>query len=87
MAVLTVLGTLHKARELVHAGVCDGLFEAIGALRGEASGPVRDCAYFALMETAAAGDGVASFTTLARPGEAALTLLDATIVRLTAALH
>lgn len=87
MAKLTMLQALCKARDLVQGGVHDGIFEAMHALKGEASGPTRDCVYYALMQTAtAAGEG-SSTGSLGRPGDAALALLDATIERLTDAMH
>jgi hypothetical protein len=86
MATLTMLQVLHRTRDLVQAGVHDGLFEAVHALKGEVSGPTRDCVVFALMQTATDA-GVSSFTSLGRPGEGALALIDATIERLTGAMH
>lgn len=86
MATLTVLQALRKARDLIEAGGHDGIFEAVHALKGEASGPTRDCVYYALMETATDRVG-AAFAPLSRPSEGALALLDATIERLTSAMH
>lgn len=87
MATLTVLQALCKARDLVQAGVHDGLFEAMHALKGEASGSTRDCAYYALMQTATAASAGSPVGSLGRPDDAALALLDATIGRLTGAIR
>jgi hypothetical protein len=85
----TVLGLLKKARDLVSTGRHPGIIEAIASLEGEASGPVRDLAYHALLDTVAMGRGQASLAALAAPGrqENMIELFDATIRRITSALH
>lgn len=84
----TVLGILKKARDLVDAGQHAGIIEAISALKDEASGPKRDLAYYAVLETASAGRGEAGMSALsAASRDAAMALLDATIRRMTSKLH
>ena len=84
----TVLGILKKARDLVDAGQYAGIIEAISALEGEASGPKRDLAYYAVLETASASRGEVGISALASASrDAAMALLDATIRRMTAKLH
>lgn len=84
----TVLGILKKARDLVGAGEYTGIIEAISALKGEASGPKRDLAYYAVLETASAGRGEVGMSALsAASRDATMALLDATIRRMTAKLH
>jgi hypothetical protein len=84
----TVLGLLRKARELVDAGQHAGIIEAISALKDEASGPKRDMAYYAVLETASADRGEAGISALsAASREATMALLDATIRRITSKLH
>ena len=85
----TVLGLLRKARDLVSTGQQIGVIEAISSLKEEASGPMRDKAYYALLETAMIGKGEASLSVLVNPDcpDAALQLFDATIRRITSTLH
>jgi hypothetical protein len=85
----TVLGLLKKARDLVSAGRHPGIIEAIASLQGEASGPTRDLAYYALLDTLMMGQGQASLAVLATPGrqENMIELFDATIRRITSTLH
>ncbi|NVO16147.1 MAG: hypothetical protein HXX10_19105 [Rhodoplanes sp.] len=87
MAKLTMLQALCKARDLVQDGVHDGIFEALHALKAEAGGPTRDCACFALMQTAGDAGAGTSIGSHGGPNAAALALLDATIERLTGAMH
>lgn len=84
----TVLGLLRKARDLVSAGERADIIEAISSLRDEASGPLRDLAYYALLDTVTLRTGAASLTLLAsgRPDDA-LELFDATIKRIVSKLH
>ncbi len=84
----TVLGILKKARDLVDAGHYAGIIEAISALKTEASGPKRDLAYYAVLETASAGCGDVGVSALsAASRDATMALLDATIKRMTSKLH
>jgi len=84
----TVLSLLKKARDLVDAGQYSGIIEAISALKAEASGPKRDLAYYAVLETASAGRGEVGMTALsAASRDATMALLDATIKRMTSKLH
>ncbi len=84
----TVLGLLRKARSLVDAGQHSGVIEAISALKSEASGPRRDLAYFAVLETASMDKGETEISQLsASSRDATLALLDATIRRMTSKLH
>ncbi len=84
----TVLSILKKARDLVDAGQHVGIIEAISALKAEASGPKRDLAYYAVLETASTGRGEAGMSALsAASRDAAMELLDATIKRMTSKLH
>ena len=87
MAKLTMLQALHRTRDLVQAGTHDGIFDAVHALKDEASGPTRHCVYFALMQTATATGEDPSIGSLGRPDGASLALLDATIKRLTGAMR
>jgi hypothetical protein len=86
---ITVLGVLKKARERVSTGQSDGILPAISALRGEASGPTRDQAYYAILETVGLCRGLASITSLSRSDdqEALVQVFDATIRRIASALH
>ena len=86
---ITVLGLLKKARERISTGASDGILPAISALRQEASGPTRDQAYYAILDTIGMREGDASITLLSRPEEpeALVAVLDATIKRITSALH
>ncbi len=86
---LTLLGLLRKARDRVSTGESDGILPAISGLRDEASGPTRDQAYYAILDTMGLGAGEASITLLAEPRspEALVQVFDATIKRMTAALH
>jgi len=84
----TVLSILKKARNLVDAGQHVGIIEAISALKAEASGPKRDLAYYAVLETASMSRGEAGMSALsAASRDAAMALLDATIKRMTSKLH
>jgi hypothetical protein len=85
---MTLLELLSKARNLVDAGEHTGIIDAIGALKSEASGPKRDLAYFAVLETAAEGRREADMSALsAASRDAAMALLDATIKRIRSRLH
>ena len=86
---ISVLGVLKKARERISSGASDGILPAISALREEASGPMRDQAYYAILDTIGMGQGEASITLLSRPDgpEALVALVDATIKRISASLH
>jgi hypothetical protein len=85
----TVLGLLKKARDLVSTGQHAGIIEAISSLHGEASGPTRDLAYYALLDTATLRERDASIAVLSRPDRQDITveLLDATIRRISSKLH
>jgi hypothetical protein len=85
----TVLSLLRKARNLVDTGQYSGIIEAISALKGEASGPKRDQAYYALLETATLNNGEARLSTLSASDsrDATMALIDATIKRITDKLH
>ncbi|HZH12368.1 MAG TPA: hypothetical protein VEZ24_18605 [Microvirga sp.] len=85
---ISVLGLLKKARDLVDAGRYAGIIEVIGALKNEASGPRRDLAYYAVLETVSASKGEAGISALsAASRDASLALLDATIRRISSKLH
>lgn len=85
---ITVLGLLKRARDLVAAGQHAGVLEAISALKSEVSGPKRDLAYYAVLETASAATGEAGMSALSSASrEATMALLDATIRRMTSKLH
>jgi hypothetical protein len=85
---ITVLSLLKRARDLVDAGRYAGILEAISALKSEASGPKRDLAYYAVLETADKGKGETGISALsAASRDASLALLDATIKRITSKLH
>ncbi len=77
----TVLGLLRRARELVSARQHTDIIEA--------SGPTRDLAYYALLETAMMAKGEASISVLSAPDapDTAVELFDATIRRITSTLH
>jgi hypothetical protein len=85
----TVLGLLRKARDLVSTGRQAGIIEAISSLQHEASGPTRDLAYYALLDTVTLRECDASIAVLSRPErqEIAVELLDATIRRIASTLH
>jgi BMFP domain-containing protein YqiC len=83
----SVLAALRAGREEVRRGASDGALGAIRALRGEVPAPVRDQAYYALMDTALRTGGEPSMAILARPRDETLALFDATIVQLAARLH
>jgi hypothetical protein len=85
----TVLGLLRKARDLVSTGQQAGIIDAISSLQAEASGPLRDLAYYALLDTAILRTGDASLAVLSAPGhpDDAVCLFDATIKRIVSTLH
>ncbi|MFL5260362.1 MAG: hypothetical protein ACJ8AS_11460 [Hyphomicrobiales bacterium] len=85
----TVLGVLRRARDLVQSGRSEGILAAISSLGEEASGPTRDLAYFAIMDTIELDGRAGSIEGLAAEGSRAgiLRLFDATIQRITSALH
>jgi hypothetical protein len=85
----TVLGVLRRARETLENGTYDGIVVAISSLRNEANGGTRDLAYFALMDTIELEGGTGSIEALATGESRArlLRLFDATIERITSALH
>ncbi|WP_091134068.1 hypothetical protein [Microvirga guangxiensis] len=79
---------MKRARDLVDAGQHAGIIDAISALKGEASDPKRDMAYFALLETASETRGEADLSALSQASrDGAMALLDATIKRITSKLH
>jgi hypothetical protein len=73
----------------VSTGQRAGIIDAISSLRTEASGPLRDLAYYALLDTATLRSGDASLSALAAAGcpDDALDLVDATIKRIASKLH
>jgi ethanolamine utilization microcompartment shell protein EutL len=83
----SVLAALKAAREQLWAGAGDGAISAMRALRREVPAPVRDQAYYALMDAATSTGGQPSIGMLAQPREATLALFDAAIKQLTAKLH
>jgi hypothetical protein len=85
----TLLGVLKKARDLISAGDCPGVIDAISSLRGETTGRLRDLAYYALLETVMMDKGVASISVLSSPEsqDATVELFDTTIRRITSTLH
>ena len=85
----TVLGLLRKARDLVSTRQHPGIIEAISSLKGEASGPTRDLAYYALLETMMMKKGEVSISVLCQPDvqDEAVELFNATIRRITSTLH
>jgi hypothetical protein len=84
-----LLGALRRARERVSTGESAGLLDAVSSLREEVRGPVRDLVYLALLETVMLARGNASLAGLAEPGarESLSAIFDATIRRVSAALH
>ncbi len=85
---ISVLGLLRKARDLVEAGQHAGIIEAISALKGEANGPKRDMAYYAVLETAHESRAESAMTVLATASRhTTMALLDATIKRITSKMH
>lgn len=85
----TVLGLLRRARDLVSARQHTDIIDAISSLKGEASGPMRDLAYYALLDTMMMSKGEASISVLSTPDaqDTAIELFDATIRRITSTLH
>ena len=85
----TVLGLLRRARDLVSAKQHTDILDAISSLKGEASGPTRDRAYYALLETMMMSNGEASISVLSAPDaqDTSIELFDATIRRMTSTLH
>ena len=85
----TVLGLLRRSRELVSVWQHTDIIYAINSLKGEASGPTRDLAYYALLETMMMSKGEASISVLSAPDAqyTVLELFDATIRRTTSPLH
>lgn len=83
----TVLSVLRKARDLVSSGEQPGLIAAISALKEEASGPMRDRAYFALLDTMTGRGPVGLANLMGATKDDALALLDATISRISSKLH
>ena len=85
---ISVLGLLRRARSLVETGQHAGIVEAISALKAEASGPKRDLAYFAVLETATETTGDSGMSVLAAASrDMTMALLDATIKRITSKMH
>jgi hypothetical protein len=83
----SVLATLRAGREQVRLGASEHAIGAIRALSGEVPAPVRDGAYFALLDSATGRGGQASIGMLAQPREATLALFDAAIGQLAGRLH
>jgi hypothetical protein len=83
----TVLRVLSVARQQVELGAGEGALAVIRSLRGEVPAPVRDLAYYSLMDAAAVGGERASMGLLTQHREATLALIDAAIARLTAKLN
>ena len=84
----SVLGALKAGRERVIAGASVSALSAIRALRAEVPPPVRDQAYYLLLETATRRGEQPSLAMLAgQPHEATVALFDAAIRQLSAKLH
>ncbi|HEX8663776.1 MAG TPA: hypothetical protein VF744_07070 [Beijerinckiaceae bacterium] len=83
----SVLAALKAGREEVRRGASEGALGAIRALKSEVPAPVRDQAYYALLDTAMGAGGQPSMAILARPREETLALFDAAIGQLAARLH
>jgi hypothetical protein len=85
----TVLTVLRSARERLANGQSAGIMSAVSSLRDQASGRVRDLAYFALLDTLLLRGGEASISLLAEPGSRAraVALFDDTIRRISSTLH
>jgi BMFP domain-containing protein YqiC len=83
----SVLAALRAGREEVRRGVSDGALGAIRSLKAEVPAPVRDQAYYALMDTALRTGEQPSMAVLARPRDETLALFDAAIGQLAARLH
>jgi hypothetical protein len=65
------------------------IIDAISSLKSEASGPTRDLAYYAILDTMMMTKGEASISVLSGSDaqDSALELFDATIRRITSTLH
>jgi hypothetical protein len=84
----SVLAALKAGREQIRMGTSDCAMGAIRALRAEVPAPVRDAAYFSLMDTAMRAGDAATLGVLATHDRAAtLAMFDATIGHLTSKLH
>jgi len=83
----SVLAALRAGREQVRLGTSDGAIGAIRSLRGEVPAPVRDQAYYALMDTATGTGEPPSMATLAGRRDETLALFDVAIGQLAAKLH
>ena len=83
----SVLAALRAGREEVRRGASDGALGAIRSLKGEVPAPVRDQAYYALMDTALRTGEQPSMAVLARSRDETLALFDAAIGQLAARLH
>lgn len=83
----SVLAALRAGREQVRLGTSDGALGAIRSLRGEVPAPVRDQAYYALMDTATRTGEPPSMATLAGQRDETLALFDVAIGQLAAKLH
>jgi hypothetical protein len=83
----TVLRVLRVARQQVELGASEGALGAIRSLCREVPAPMRDQAYFSLMDTATTGGARASMGLLTQHREATLALIDAAIAQLTAKLN
>ena len=88
-SLTTVLGLLRRARDLVSARQHTDIIDAISSLKDEASGPTRDLAYYALLDTMMMSKGEASISVLSAPDaqDTVIELFDATIRRITSTLH
>jgi len=83
----SVLAALRAGREQERLGTSDGAIGAIRSLRGEVPAPVRDQAYYALMDTATRTGEPPSMATLAGQRDETLALFDVAIGQLAAKLH
>ena len=85
----TVLTVLRQARDLLVTGEAPCIISAISSLKEQTSGRTRDLAYFAVMETMMLGGAETTISLLAQPQNQAdaLSMIDATIKRMTPTLH
>jgi hypothetical protein len=83
----SVLAALRAGREQVRLGTSSGAIEALRSLRREVPAPVRDEAYYVLIDSAMRAGEQPSLSALARPRDDTLALFDAAIGQLAAKLH